>query len=375
LNALFSWLALSAPVLSNYVFFGPISIGDAIVILLIPILLIRFNRAHSNIANLLVAFIIIIISHYTLQNSFDVGFLRISFYLIIFLLVISTTDSKFDPNEFFRIYVGFCSFFSISLILQWVFYIFTGVAFSLQLPIPYYEPDTLDVISHVFRSGGWFREPSYLAIFLFPAILVLLEKKRYFSYFLLVVAGILSTSSLIAFAIILSALRFVVIKKSYTLILFTFISVPALLILLWPMFDEWIFVSRLVNIFIYGGTLIDRVLPILEVIQLSTSLGPSQSAFYLVTSGGHSGAVWFSSAAYLIASFGWLGFIFLVANFFRFGFFLSVIFFTLTITTHFFSGPYAFFSAITYLAIRHFNSQGNPAKVSPMKALHEKMRP
>ena len=349
MNYFFSLIVVLAPVLSNYVLLGPISIGDFFVFTSVIFLIKHLKINILSIGSFVVAFIIILIGFYVLYDEgVNPGFFRIAFYYFLFLFVVSLQKISFE--KFFSVYIYCCIFFSASLIFQWAAYEFLNISLSLQLPIPYYEPDTLKVLDHVFRSGGWFKEPSYFAIFLIPAIFYLLNQRYYSKYFLLVVAGIISTSSLAIFVFLFSVLVFFIkTKKGW---LWLTCSIPVFVVAgfgILHFFSEWTFVSRVVDIFFDGGTLNERMLPVLDIIRLSVNITPNPLAHDLVITAGDNGTVWYSSAAYILASLGWLGFLFISLNFLRLGIFAGIIVFTLTLTTHIFSGVYSFFIVLAFL--------------------------
>jgi hypothetical protein len=118
-------------------------------------------------------------------------------------------------------------------------------------------------------------------------------------------------------------------------------------------FGEWIFVSRVVSIFYDGGTLNERMLPILDIINLSVNITPNPVAYELVKAGGDNGVVWYSSAAYILATFGWFGFLFMSLSFLRLGIFVGFVIFSMTLVTHIFSGAYSFFIVLAFLGFNN----------------------
>lgn len=351
MNYFLSLIIVLAPVFSNYVLFGPISIGDFFVFTAVIFLIKHLKINILSIGSIVVAFIIILIGFYVLYDEgVDPGFFRIAFYYSLFFFVISL--QKISLERFLSVYIYCCIFFSVSLILQWIAYEFLNISFSLQLPIPYYEPDTLKILNDLFRSGGWFKEPSYFAIFLMPAIFYLLSQRSYLKYFLLVFAGVISTSSLAIFVFLLSVLLFFIKTERGRLWLTCLIPVFVVMFFcILRFFSEWTFVSRVIDIFLDGGTLNERVLPVLDILQLSVNITPNPIAHDLVITAGDNGAVWYNSAAYILASLGWLGFLFISLNFLRLGIFAGIIVFTLTLTTHIFSGVYSFFIVLAFFAL------------------------
>lgn len=350
MNYFLSLVIVLAPVFSNYVLFGPISIGDFFVFFATIFLAKHFKINALNIVSIAVAFVVIFIGFYVLYDEgLGLGFLRIAFYYFLFFFVVSLEKINFE--KFLLVYIYCCMFFSASIFFQWAAYEFLNTNASLQLPIPYYEPDTLKVIDDLFRSGGWFKEPSYFAIFTLPAFFYLLSQRSYLKYFLLAVAGIVSTSSLAIFGILISIFFFFVKAERERLLLTCLMPVFVVIAFgILHFFGELTFVSRVVDIFVDGGTLNERGLPVLDIIQLTSNVTPNPMAHNLVISGGHSGFVWYSSAAYILASLGWLGFLIISLNFLRLGLFAAIMFFALTLTTHMFSGSYSFLIALAFMS-------------------------
>ena len=250
------------------------------------------------------------------------------------------------------VYINCSLFFSISLIIQWLIYQLLNISVPLQLPIPHYELDTLLAIDHVFRSGGWFKEPSYFAIFLAPAFFYLLHSRAYIKYSLIVIAGVVSTSSLAVFLILASiAFFFLKVREKRVSTLFL-ASVLVILLCSAVIFGgESILISRVVEVFVSGGTLNERLLPMLEILHLSESIFVNPVAHELMLGSGDSGLVWYSSAAYMLASLGWLGYLFISINFLRLGILGGSLLFALTLTSHIFSNAYSFFVTIALLGL------------------------
>lgn len=351
LSYFLSILIVLAPLFSNYVLFEAISIGDFFIFIAAALLTKHFKVDIVSVGSIVIAFIIIFIGLFVLiDQGVNPGFFRLAFYYSLFFFLVPLHKINFE--KFFSVYIHSCIFFSASLIFQWVVYTFLNTSISFQLPIPYYEPDTLEVIGTIFRSGGWFREPSYFAIFIMPAIFYLLNHRYYSNYFFVVIAGIISTSSLAVFVFLLSALIFFIEtkrgKKGWLWLIFLTPVFVAMAFGTLHFFSEWTFVSKTVDIILDGGTLNERLLPVLDIILLTVNITPNPIAYNLIVTAGDSGYVWYSSMAYIIASFGWLGFLFISLNFFRLGIFAGIMVFVLALTSHIFSGAYSFFVILAF---------------------------
>lgn len=344
-------IIVMSPVLSNYVAFGPISIGDIFCVMAIVPLLIHFKINALNVGAGVSSIVILIIGLFVLYvDGVNFGFLRMAFYYVLFFFAVSL--SKLDFRAFHLVYINCSLFFSISIIVQWLIYQFLNVSVPLQLPIPHYELDTLLAIDHVFRSGGWFKEPSYFAIFLAPAFFYLLNSRAYIKYSLVVIAGVVSTSSLAVF-LILASIAYFFLKAREKRVSTLFLALVFVIFLCSAVIfgGEWILISRVVEVFVTGGTLNERLLPMFEILQLSKSILVNPVAHKLLMNSGDSGLVWYSSAAYMLASLGWLGYLFISVNFLRLGVLGGSLLFTLSLTSHIFSNAYSFFVTFALLGL------------------------
>jgi hypothetical protein len=155
-------------VLSNYVLFDAVSIGDFSIFIAVVLLAKHVTISVLSGVSAVINFVVILIGFYAAYNAgVHPAFFRLSFYFSLVFFVISLQKIYFE--KFFYVYIYCCIFFSVSLILQRAVYQLLGFSIPLQLPLPYYEADTLEIVNDIYRSGGWFREPSYFAIFIVPA--------------------------------------------------------------------------------------------------------------------------------------------------------------------------------------------------------------
>lgn len=351
MNYFLSIVIVLAPLFSNYILFDAISMGDFFVFTAVPLLIKHFKINILSIGSVVVTLIIIFIGFYVLKDhGLNAGFFRLAFYYSLFFFLVPLHKLSFE--KFFSVYIYSCIFFSASLIFQWAVFTFLDTYISFQLPIPYYEADTLEVIGTTFRSGGWFREPSYFAIFILPAIFYLLKHRYYSKYFFVVIAGVISTSSLAVFAFLLSVLiLFRGIKRGWVWLTFLTPVFAAMAFFTIHFFSEWTFISRVVDILLDGGTLNERVLPVFDIIGLTVNITPNPIAYNLIVTAGDSGSIWYSSMAYIIASLGWLGFLFISLNFLRLGIFAGTLVFILALTANIFSGAYSFFVVLAFCGL------------------------
>ena len=345
-----------APPLSNYKFYGQLSFGDILIFLFCLSLIFNFKTTVIGFNVVVAAVVISIVSLFFVYDvGLHAGFYRTIFYYILFIILITQKDLRL--RSFFRIYTFFAILFSISIIFQWFIYVAFGISIPLQLSAGFYEPDTLKVIDHVYRSGGWFKEPSYFVLYVTPLLFFLLEEKRFLSYFVISIAALLSTSSLFFFIFILSIINVMIRNKIYFLaFLFVFSTVFSIVLFFLEDLVGWIFIRRVVDIFQNGGTLQDRFLSSLDIVYLSKDFFSNNSIYLFFVGGGLEGAAWYSSFSSILAALGWAGVLLIVLSFFRLGFIFGFIFLAFMLTTHIFSGVYSIFIALAFMGINSYRS-------------------
>lgn len=337
---------LLSPILSNYVFISEISFGDVMVLITLPWLFsqLRFNvSAAFYIATPLT----IVFTSYVLLGGIDVyaGFYRAAFYYCIVFLIISIR--KFNLPYFMEVYGGICVIVSMLIVFQWCAYTGFGISIPLQLPFEHYEQDTLNIVEHVFRTGGLFKEPSYYAIYIMPYYVFIASKGNFRDFFIISLAGVLSTSSLMFFLIVMcSVLLCLRIFGLFGMLIIVFFSTGIFGALFFnEYFNEYIFIERVHSIFIDGGTLNERFLPFIDVFNLSNFLTPSVQALNFFLSSG----LWFNSGSSVMTYFGIAGLSFLVLNAYKFRFLFGALFLILIFLTHFMSGAFSYFIVIAFI--------------------------
>jgi hypothetical protein len=347
-SKIIAWCLIIAPIFSNYVFISQIGFGDIFVFLTLPWLLTKIKRNTYDLILFTSAFIIIVYS-FVLLGNFDVyaGFYRAAFYYLLILVV--TFLPNFEFAYFLRLYGYSCVLASFALILQWVSYTWFGVSLSLQLPIEYYEPDTLKVIDHVFRGGGLFKEPSYFSLYVIPYFIFATIEQKFKVLFVMTVAGILSTSSLFFFLIMICCVIFFygVYGAKIATILFS-LTLGLMVLVFLNDFDQFVFLKRVKSIFTDGGTLNDRLLPFFEIINLDQFLFPSVDSFNFY----RSAPLWFNSASSIVIYFGFFGLILLIVCTRKMGGLFGLTFITLVFSTHLMSGVFGYFMAISFMIIK-----------------------
>lgn len=340
-----------SPIFSNYVFISAISVGDLLIFITLPWLIGKIRLNPLIILNVTVPLIIISISYFILGGQ-DVysGFYRAAFYYCLIMLAISVKN--INSINLIKFYRSIVLISSAAVIIQWIGYYIFDTSMPMQLPLEYYEPDTLNVIDHVFRAGGFFKEPSYFAIYVMPYFIYAALMRKFLHLFIISVAGVLSTSSLMFFLIFMCAvILFCRIFNLFFATLFIGIVFGLFAFFIFGGFlDGYIFIDRVHSIFIDGGTLIDRFLPFVEIFKISNVFLPSAFVLDFFLSVG----LWFNSAASIVTYFGMGGLIFLLLNSFRFGLIYSILFSVLLISTHFMSGAFSYFIAITFLILKNY---------------------
>jgi len=339
---------IMAPVASNYLLLSFVSIGDVFAALGF-LLLFSGCAGLQKLANqlrfiltllLFLLFLFIVFTWGIFQ--IEPGAYRIFFYCILILLVpylVNSTKSFFDIAEKFAI------FFSASIIFQFLLFQF-GFTLPLILPLPRAELDTLEIIEHVYRSGGWFREPSYFLIFLMPVLIYQARSAKYLKFSLNSVAAILSTSSF-AFLVL------IIIFIDHLLSTKTRIQVKLLALLLFVSFvflisfiQETVLVARFLDILYDGGTLYDRSQILLtysyEILSPLPNHSASESVLLIIEKTG----AWISSAAYMLLLFGYLFVAFFILGMTYLRLLPLALFLFMVTVTHFMSTAFSLYFAL-----------------------------
>lgn len=350
-NLLFIAPLISAPLLSNYKLINEFGIGDALIFISSPWLVLRFKPNGLNVLNILAVALIFLMAILSF-GGFDLymGFYRACFYYLAVICILSCKNIKL--GNYFKIYGLACFASSTAIVFQWVAYTIFDVSFPLQLPIEFYEPDTLNVIDHVFRSGGFFKEPSYFALYVMPYLFYMAFEKKIAGLVFISIAGILSTSSLMFFLIFCAF--FILLKNMigfYSTAYYFLIIILISIVMIFFLSGNSIFIDRIIDIFINGGTLQDRFLPFLQIFDSAPFLLASLDVFKLYLSL----ELWFNSASSIIVYFGVGGLILLIINFFRLGVWYGFMMILLLFSTHIMSGVYSFFIAYSFVVLRRYS--------------------
>lgn len=338
-------LILLAPIFSNYVFLEKISIGDIFCLTFFAYYLfgVRFN-----ILNILLIFFAVFLSFASfiilLDGDLSNGFYRLCVFYIMIFFFGENRESHKNSIVLVDCYLAICLFLSLSIIGQFFLYKI-GISLSLQLPINYYEPDTLKVIDHVYRSGGWLKEPSYYVLYMMPAFFIVLLLKKKLLFYIFMVAGVLSTSSLLLVALVASIFYCLNFNKRKAILKYTISTffVFFLIFLFLNIFGKSMFVERIVDIFDNGGTLNSRFLNSFDFLNDYVEFLPGVKGYGYFKAASEYDEVWFSSMGTIGANLGFLGIILLSVKILRFDFALAVLLICLLALTHVYSGVYIIF--------------------------------
>lgn len=301
-------LLVLAPVFSNYQLWSAVSIGDAFGLLGFA-LAFRGRSAIQSFPNqirLLLNISLFILFLFAVGSwglaQVDPGIYR----LFIFSIMVSLVPClQLDIGRFWSFACKLGVFFSFSIIIQFALFQ-AGIVIPFKLPIPTYELDTLEVVEHVYRSGGWFREPSYYMLYMIPVLLHQARSGQWGGVLLNSTAAVVSTSSLAFlafFAVVVDRSLFSRVALSRKI--FT-IGVAASISLLLASKTDALFVSRFLDIAEGGGSYVDRVGVLFEYVYqfLPVVANPALAEPILALS--RSGGIWLSSISYVSLMLGYL---------------------------------------------------------------------
>ena len=345
-------LLILSPPLASYVAISQFSIGDLCVILALIFCVLSVRPSLFLISSMCLVALIVFISLIVLisENVLHFNFLRAVFYLVVPFIFLSIRSNFYVI--LIKRYQDVVTVCMLLLIAQSMFYTVTGKVISLQLPLSVYEVDTLivrDVVTQGFRTGGIFSEPSYYAIYVLPALYLFATRGMMLKYSLLILSILFSTSGLGVFAAIISIIWFFrKIKFKYWVIC---IALMALLLLIFESQRELV-ISRCLDILIDGGSLKERVFPIVDIFEVSIeNFGLVSSVLHQQVSDKET-IVWYNSLIYMIAMFGWLSILPIFTVYYKLGVGGAMIFSTLLFTTNAFSSPFLIVVLVCWYAIR-----------------------
>lgn len=191
---------LISPLLANIYAFSSISFGDLSVLFFLLFYIIRFGVANISIPFFILCISFLISFYYLFY--FESGFfvsLRMFFYLISFSILFNVYKNKKLSEELIVAYIRLSQIFAYLLIIQVLTYYFFDVSYiyiQTSNDIEINSVISLMGSEYGMRSGGVFKEPSYFAIFIFPAIFYSIKFKKYYIFLLFAVSVLFSTSAL-----------------------------------------------------------------------------------------------------------------------------------------------------------------------------------
>lgn len=335
-------LFVLSPVLSNYVLFGPLSIGDFSLIVALILSLPFLKISNFTLVTLLSSTLIITVSiSIFIYNDFiPKSFTRASFFLLVISFFLSLNNKYY--TSLFNVYLRIAYVFSWLLIFQITLYYTLGISLVMQLPIEIYEPDTLDIIefdSGGFRAAGVFKEPSYFAIFTIPGLIYWSSKESFKKYAVFFTSMLASTSSLAIGFVILSIYIYLIKNKRSKKELIILVGILPIFLFSFAYFfitSQNIGIIRFFELFQGGGSAQDRFLNIFDIGRDFSIFVNFDFANYILNLSN----AWYNSFIYLVANFG-LIFLFSLAQFWiRIGIIASIGTILLLVTTHSFSNSF-----------------------------------
>lgn len=303
---------LLSPILSNLSVFYKFSLGDISILASLVICIFSTRKFYSRcfLGVFSFAFVcLIVVAQYL--NYYPEGVMvvaRMSFYIFSFFIILSSFRNQKYASCVRNIYIYISVVSSLLLVCQVLLYhVFDVVIVYIDTPIDI-QPNSvlgLDIESQGFRSGGLFKEPSYFAVFVAPAMIYTASLRRWFLWSILSCAVTLSTSALGFVFILLSLVRFFNFKY---LMFFS----PFILIFLGLVFTDIIPIlpARVVQTMNGEGSFSIRVIePFLRVFVDGDVFLPSYSVLKDLADPDIAAGIWFNSISYAVAVLGLLAFI------------------------------------------------------------------
>lgn len=372
LGKLFCLCFLLAPILANLNGVGKFSIGDLAVFfcLLIGVLSLR----KIDIFCLLGLFSIIVqscvyiffyMSHYP-DGIFILA--RMALYISSFFIFLALCRRPDFSAPLISGYLRLSIIFSALLIVQVVAYHLFGVVFAyIDTPLDI-QPNSvlgLDIATQGFRSGGVFKEPSYFATFVAPAVIYTAACKRYWLWGLFSAAIMLSTSSLGFIFIALSLIRFISPRSVVILLPIGLVFASLVLSGAVPILPD-----RVMETLEGGGSLSIRVVePFTRVFIDSENLFlPSYEALKDLADPKVAAGIWFNSFTYAVVVYGILVLIPLLLMLLAIGVTCVPLAIVLLVTANGLTNPY-FVVSIVSLSVLMLSLE--PRCKYPVSASHE----
>lgn len=301
---------LISPIFSNLSAFGKISIGDILVISSLMICLCCTRTISSicalGIISLLLACLFAAIQYASYYPEGLQALVRMSFYIFSFFVFLNLFNRAAYSGKIKRIYLLISVLCSALLIFQvFIYHAFDTVIVYINTPFDI-QPSSvigLDIKSQGFRSGGLFKEPSYFAIFVAPAMIYAASLRKWILWLILSFAVVLSTSTLGFAFVILSVARLT--NTKYLVILSPLIAIFLALTLtnIIPILPE-----RVSQTMSGEGSFSMRVIePFTRVFLNGNVLSPNYSVLKDLANPDAASSIWFNSLSYSVVVLGILG--------------------------------------------------------------------
>jgi hypothetical protein len=266
------------PIVSNLTLSGSFLLSDLVLLAVITRLLFinKFSKPKF-LSNLFFFFLFIIFSflnliYYDNLESFKSTF-RFMFGILVFIILYQSFSFNDKQKYLINSYLVSCIFFSGAVIIQIMFFYGFNLNINLDLGLPQREANAAGMydpfLSDLYRTGGFFKEPSWFASYVGPSLWLLYLERRFASLFTVVLGLLLSTSSL-GILIIAIVLFFLIFegRNKYLILIF-----PVTIFVLYKTLPE-IFI-RALFVLETGGSLEIRVLD-----SLSLYFSPEQFSFF-----------------------------------------------------------------------------------------------
>lgn len=185
----FIFLIVALPILNAYGFFGGLSIGMILIAITILLILIRngeyrlvFSK-YYRIFFIYICIVSVIISIFT--HYFDLqGVLRTSIKVFGFIITFGIASKYLDKNKAIYYYKRIAFFAILFFFIQEILYFMTGYRVSGMIPFLPLMNENLDMQSLIMkqtvslRSASFFVEPSYLALYIIPYLIINIWEKN-----------------------------------------------------------------------------------------------------------------------------------------------------------------------------------------------------
>lgn len=216
-----AFLLAVSPILDPYVVFNKIGIVNAIASILFIWIIVRNKSIKLNpllLRLLIVLLVCTCVSLLNIEGHRDTGAsLKVIINWSILFLLASSMWSFLDKEKFIKYSQGIAVFAATFLYIQVILYITTGNVLDGKIEFlglsQYDNWASMIDISGSLRAHSVFQEPSYVAIYLLPVVASFIINKQYVKSAYLIVAMVLTTSTVAICGIILILIWFLIISN------------------------------------------------------------------------------------------------------------------------------------------------------------------